>query len=952
MYLYYTEEKTSGWEIQLVKPGTREALAESVKPKYITVLDVSEDVTDEMSAEDIFKVRYSGPFYADWDCPDIMEGVESVKRFLTLLQETYDVDPECVRLYATGGRGFHAEIPFALFSAGRPDVVMLPYVYREIANDLYTEHMDMAVYSGRRGRMWRTPNVERETKGRYKVPISYAQLLEMDSDSYDELCSAPRPYPKLRRVEAVSPKLATRFALHKGSVDKALKNRLKAKDQSKILESFHGEWPESVQKLMAGEIPTNPNTGLNKIALQLSILATGLGKSRDDLLEACEGLIRHYRGDGHRTASSVRKELVRIFNYVDGNPCYSYSPGGLMSIFGERDDTRDLQGGMPSAAAPAEALRNMADLTQGLVVGSNGLYTYKGQDGNVRETNWHFDQQGVTEVLDAHTLAPRGFMLMGLDSGEARGEVSVDHATFVSADKAKMWLAKQGATAPKLDSVKAGGMLGLIMSCARQNDRVLAIDKEGFTLIVRHTEEGEEHDMVWAGPTGCYAKNPNAHYRYRSGSGSEHGNFRSDILVAPELRNLSKAPEVLRALLHINGNDYTVAALLGWLAACWIKPYHLLRKEGSFPLLQSYGESGSGKTALNALLLHMFYYRNPPVMTNARTGTGYGRRVLFGASTTIPIYVDEYKPRHMNRNEVMEFQAMIHEMYTPKFAAPRGGGDVRSSAPGQWAELSMDVKTTPLSFSTENPITETAIQERTLAVPFSKAAREDHTSQFNTVAANTEVLAALGRSMLNAALHLPKTTIDKLIERSEQLAAEALSRSGNSRIVYNISVALSGIGLLELVIKKLLPELGEELVGRFSTLRGAMLSQGNYSSLSSVPELVKVLRFMVQVSNMDGLEADHTPKPGRDFSYTPNRALEIDVPAFYLRYTLAAQKYNQSLLFPDADGMYMALRLFKGLEGLNPTDSELLNPTVGDQLIARLSADAMVSAGVGVFKLK
>lgn len=951
MFLYYAKEKTSGWEIQLVKPGMREALADGIKPKYITVLDVSDDVTDDMPAEEIFKVRYSGPFYADWDCPDIMEGVESVKRFLTMLEETYEVNPECVRLYATGGRGFHAELPFGLFSAGRPDVIMLPYIWREMANDLYTEHMDMAVYSGRRGRMWRTPNVERETEGRYKVPISVQQLLCMTQDSYDELCSAPRPYPKLTPVNAVSARLATRFALHKQNVDKALKNRLKAKDQNRILETFHGEWPESVQQLMAGEIKPAEDVGLNKIALQLSILATGLGKNRDDLLEACEGLIRTYRGDGHRTASSVRKELSRIFNYVDGNPCYSYSPGGLLSIFGDKRSAVDLQGGMPSGNAPAEALRSLTDLTQGMVVGTNGIYTIRAQEGNTRETNWHFDQAGVTEVLDAQTLTPRGFMMTGLDSGEVRGEVNVDHSTFISGDKAKAWLAKQGATAPRLDSIKAGGMLGLIMSCARQNDRVLAVEKEGLNLIARQGDEGD-YDLVWAGPHGCYAKNPETHYRFRSGSGSEAGNFRSDILAAPSLVSLANAGEVMEALLHINANDYTVAALLGWLSACWIKPFHLLRREASFPLLQSYGESGSGKTALNALLLRMFYYRNQPIMTNARTGSNYGRRVLFGASTTIPLYVDEFKPRHMLRTDVMEFQAMIHEMYTPKFAAPRGGGDVRSSAPGQWAELALDIKTTPLSFSTENPLTETAIQERVLAVPFSKAAKEQHTKQFNLVASNPEVLAALGRSMLNAALHLPRATVDKLIERSEELANTELSRSGNSRIVYNVSVALSGLGLLEMVINKLLPAHAERLAARMSTLRAALLQTSNYTSLAAVPELVKVLRFMVKVSHMESLESDITPKPAQDFTYTAQRHLDIDVHAMYLRYSLAAQYYRQTPLYPDSDGMFMALRLFSGLMETNPADSELLSTTEGDHLVVRLSQQSLEEFGVGTFRLQ
>lgn len=950
MYLYYAKEKTSGWEIQRVKTAReRETLAEKVQPKYITVLDVSDDIQDDTPLEDVLKARYRGPFYADWDCPDIMEGVESVRRFLTLLQEKYEVNPHCVRLYATGGRGFHAEVPFALFCSSRNnEVISLPHIWREIANELYTEHLDMAVYSARRGRMWRTPNVERETKGRYKVPISYEQLLHMTQETYDELCSSPQPWPPLAPVDAVSSKLATLYELTKQKVEKVLRSRAKAKEQNKALEAFAGEWPQSAVKLMNGDLGTNPDIGLNKIALQLSILATGLGKSLEDLLEACKGLIDTYRGDGHKTRSSVRKELIRIFNYVNGNPCYSYSPGGLISIYEDKSAAVDVNG-MPTVAAGVDGklIKTFADLTQGMLVGTNGVFSMKGEDGLQRETNWHFDPETVTELVDAVTHQPKGFMLVGMDNGVVQGEVNVDHATFVSGDKAKMFLAGQGATAPRLDSIKAGGMLSLIMSSARDNDRVLTIDKEGFNLITLPT--GEE-DLVWTSPSGCYAKDAHARYRYRSSNGSEAGNFKSDVLAAPPLADLPEAAETLMAMLNINSSDFTVATLVGWMAACWLKPFHMQRSEASFPLLQSYGESGSGKTAVNVLLMKMFYHRNPPVLLNAGTGTAFGRRVLFGSATSIPLYIDEFKPRQMAVNDVKAFKALIHEIYTPIFAAPRGGGDAHSNKPGQWAELSMDVKTTPVAFSTENAETETAIVERVLSVPFSKVGRVGRSEQFRLVSKNSEVLSALGRSLLNAVMYSKRETLQALIARSEELAQEALNRTGNSRIVYNVSCAVSGLGLLQMALTRLLPHAAEGFTDRLNQLRAALLDPSNYSSLTSVPELVKMLRFMVRISHNDDPQSDYMPRPGREFSYSVQGHLDLDVDALFLRYSLACKRYNHQQLFPDVEGLQMALRLFHGLRDVDPVDSDLLNSESAARIV-RLDSAAMSEHQVGMFKI-
>jgi len=43
-----------------------------------------------------------------------------------------------------------------------------------MAYKLYVDTLDLRVYSAKRGRMWRTPNVQREN-GKYKVPISLGE---------------------------------------------------------------------------------------------------------------------------------------------------------------------------------------------------------------------------------------------------------------------------------------------------------------------------------------------------------------------------------------------------------------------------------------------------------------------------------------------------------------------------------------------------------------------------------------------------------------------------------------------------------------------------------------------------------------------------------------------------------------------------------------------------------
>ena len=66
-----------------------------------------------------------------------------------------------------------------------------PAVYREIAHYLYVNNLDLRVYTAKRGRMWRVPNIER-TIGLYKVALTPTEALSMTPELYLDLCSTPR----------------------------------------------------------------------------------------------------------------------------------------------------------------------------------------------------------------------------------------------------------------------------------------------------------------------------------------------------------------------------------------------------------------------------------------------------------------------------------------------------------------------------------------------------------------------------------------------------------------------------------------------------------------------------------------------------------------------------------------------------------------------------------------
>jgi hypothetical protein len=170
------------------------------QPRYATILDTSlnKEPGEKVAKHESECARYRGPFYIDWDARDDIEfAITKANQFLTKLQDL-SVDLDSIRFYCSGGRGFHAEIPAELFMEAMPPegIEKLPRIYCEMVWQLYVDTIDVNVYSTGRGRMWRTPNVQREN-GKYKVPITAAELRAMTPESYEEYVKAPRAMPDL-----------------------------------------------------------------------------------------------------------------------------------------------------------------------------------------------------------------------------------------------------------------------------------------------------------------------------------------------------------------------------------------------------------------------------------------------------------------------------------------------------------------------------------------------------------------------------------------------------------------------------------------------------------------------------------------------------------------------------------------------------------------------------------
>lgn len=304
-------------------------LASSRPPEFRTVLGIIGDNTRE-TPQSGYKTL--GPMYFDFDGENIEEAIHGFQGFLAKLQGI-SLNLDMVRLFASGVKGFHIEIPMQCFmeTISNEGISNLAYTYRQCAHTLYVDTLDLRVFSAKKGRAWRVPNRRRE-RGTYKVPLTADEALNMTPQRCAELVSTPKAFPCLVAAE-LCPDLALIYTKARDTIANKETQKRKVSGVAKSLKSrFGSRIPGVVAALGQGQFPAR--TGWNTTCIQLATLAHALGIPEDTTIEQYRGLINSHESDGSRynTPAKRERELRRLYSYIEGSPAYEVSIGGIRSL--------------------------------------------------------------------------------------------------------------------------------------------------------------------------------------------------------------------------------------------------------------------------------------------------------------------------------------------------------------------------------------------------------------------------------------------------------------------------------------------------------------------------------------------------------------------------------------------------------------------------------------------
>lgn len=957
MYHYY--QQTGGedeWVPVKAKPFEE---IEALKPTFITILALSHLISDDMKREDLAKIKYEGPMYFDFDAEDVMESVNGVKELLAKLDEL-GLEEGDIQLFLSGKKGLHLLIPPVVFMEKPGPVQNLPAIYKEMAFSLAVDTMDFRVYTGRRGRQFRTTYNVREN-GNYKVAITINELNTITcSEDYNSLCKVFRP-----TVPGFAPKWRPKLGLVYDAATQKV-GRVKAKPVKAVPPTILAEQLPQFTKLASGTQTTNK--GFNIVGMQLALYARESGWTEEQFISACQGIIQKHQSDGIRynTPGRRQRELRRMFNYIQENPAFEYSIGGIRSCFA-REDVEYSETG-------EEESDDVSDFA-GVYAGRTAYMAAK-EDGDVPISNFVFRDVKILRALESDAIISIEAKIV-MRKSIAR-TVAVVPASFTGGAALQNAVASFGGSFSGTD-IHARGVYQAMLREVAEDQYVL--DSEGVNLFHVGTGSTQKREyIVWADREGVRSavdlKEEGFSVTFR-GYPDPRGVIRTDLLAAPSLDDLCSTPaglarfaDSVEALCNAHTPE-VMGKMLGWAAASFYAPLFQQRHK-KFPLMHVYGPAGNGKTETVRGLLGMFFHREAPAETSPNSSV-FALQMLVGGSASIPVLLDEYKPHAMQKDKLDQYRAVLRDIYNAK-SVQRGGGS--KSVTTNFNALSTVKLQAPLVFVGEAPETETAIVERSVMVSFRRLTGIAQSRCYNSALrfySDPEPLSSLGLEIATKVVEanstsgslkvfddalqwanqkfLPAADDAEKVSAGEMTQEEMRLRSiMRPRTVFNSTVSFFGLQLIKQI---LIARLGKEVYDdRFASLfmnmaKSCFVGMETLAA-ATLPEFVKVLTVFSDMTKLDSKDP-HALVEGVDYNlaeYAGRPVVVVATAQAYRKYRTYMRNSGTIPLYPSEEAFAIAMReipqFMKTAEG-----TQLLHATC-----MVFNAEELHRAGVPMWKGK
>ena len=972
-YFYQQGSKESRWTEALA--DRRQEITTEVRPAFSTVLDLS-FIPD--NNEDWTKVKYRGPLYFDFDAGDDLPYVcEQFKEFLGRLHAELNFDLTQARFFASGSKGFHLEIAPECFMprVSKEGTSYLAYIYREMAQSIIVDTLDLNVYTGKRGRMWRTTNVQREN-GMYKVPLTLDEVMGIDEHSYRELIKSPRP-ELTPTPPFCNPKFALLFDRSKEKVVGSMRNKKRRMEKaSAVLDPWKksGKTPPTVQSLMNGENIAE-GAGFQSLAMQLAIYATSVGMSRQGFLDDCQGLCENHVSDSYRYNTTVkrREELGRMYDYMEQDVLYDFDVGPIVRLLKPGTSAHDLgvldhedhedkpeiqetidEDGVVTTNEPVfDAMRG---LRKGFFMNSDGMFK---RVGDKDEPISRAVLRNVEAFIDVESKNFSGYEFDVFVDGKRVARKMLGADTFSSANNMRKFfgglqVSYQGG------EQETSALLDIMAEKAKNGGRVYSYPREGF-FIIDHPEKADPIPVAvyLTQDTFESSLDPKDHdyFRLRYRPGDAVSTYMIDIHKAPDL-----TPDMLDSvedLFNFNCPEVVINSV-GWFIAAHYRSAYLRLFE-QFPNLQVFGEAGAGKSQTVIMLSRLHWYRGSHGLATATSYTPFAIDNKVSSSHSAPAIFDEYKPRELRsqRGKYEKMKDVLKNSYI-------GGDTGNRGTINRGGETSLGIIKSkcaaPLVFIGEAIENETAIVERCVLVKVTKDYQTEERRQAFLRLHDTDegkrALSAIGKLVMRRGfgidLKAMYTEVSLIVAAIKaKIPAEAMSnshvRSMAERIIFNTAIVIHGWLTLR---DALATVFGDHFNERIDDLisekydRAAVGEDAKAVKVFGRSEITKVISQIALLSREQ--DRAYEMRHGKDY-LNGDGWVEVKIERAYSNYRQYCAATHEQALFDNLEAFMVSLTAYSPVMDHVCADSDLRGDG-STETIMRFDMEKLARDGVHQFR--
>lgn len=758
-YRYFQRGEKTPW-ITIPAEGAEAAALEQGAVR-LTVLSTSKALGG-LDGEAVPKdVRFFGPLYFDIDHKeDLALAIDSANRLVTRLVEEYGVDPSDIQAFLSGSKGLHLFLQPSTFGLERP-VLRLPGIYREMAKQLYVSGMDMQPYSMRNA--FRLPNVKRDD-GRFRVGVSIAELRELTVERYRELVSKPRP--DFRHPEGTGKVYVQLSVLFESATELAKKNEKVIQDNSQVYspvlrQHFSTEPPPCILSLAEGK--KAETASFNQVATQVAIFAARLSPEGLGTFEPTfDRVADNQQSSSYSNARQRREHMEGQYAYMRSTERYNFSCNAMRSVLK----------GRPCDECPLEAVKvvdspESAAQAVGIAARTDGYFDMTTQGKPRRISTFILEPEYVyNQLMEDGQVRRVGTVAQVKSNGQAVGRVMLD----------------EGSWGNRQQFLKALGGFSNLSFLGSETDIqkikyvTMADDDLPEKQIVR--EMGMHVTRVNDKEIRTYAEKGKS---INSLKLRDTYNFDGSTLYEPFLLSAKRmsqddeeARTALKHLLHLN-DPAIIGPLVGWVAACHLKP-HLMHLYRQFPPVNLWGPMSSGKTttARFACVLGGVDFIGQHEEMNVAASSPYSWLDSLSNSTSVPIIWDELNKS--NNRMLPKLYAKACELLKATFngqAANRGA--LGASNKGTSAVTVSYRLLRPVIFCSEQQPDSPALNDRSVNLLITKKGKEGRRDDIFELRESLEGLKRAAHTLMLNALTTPTAEVAKMFRDSDALMAPELS---------------------------------------------------------------------------------------------------------------------------------------------------------------------------------